>query len=172
MSTSATCGERSKASRRVLTTSWPCPASATGSPTPGRSNPQLAKRLAHEPPLADARMRYHEVSQADPLVAEQQNVDVDDARTPAPGVRPAALDFDLLGRLQQLTRRARPIHLDHLVQELGLVEDAPRRSLDDAALTHDSRPLLTQAPACRAEVADSRSEIRAEAQVRDGPRMS
>lgn len=104
-------------------------------------------------------MGNHEVALTDPLFAKKQDVNVDDARTPAARRFASAIVFDLLGGLQQLTRRARPLHFDHLVQESRLVGDAPRFGFYDAALTQDARSLLTQAPAGSAEVAGSPTEV-------------
>src|ERR1700694_5087796 len=146
MSTPAPCGARSRASRHVLITSSPCRVSATGSPTPGRANSELAERPLHEPALTDARMRDHQVPLTDPLVTKQQDVDVDDARSPAAGGQATSLLLDCFGCLEQLTRCGGPFHLDHLVQESRLVGDTPRPRLDHAALTQDARSLLTQSP--------------------------
>jgi hypothetical protein len=106
-----------------------------------------------------------------PLMSEKQDVDVDDAWAPTLCWYAPALSLDLLGRLQQLTWSAQPIHLDDLVQEPRLFRDAPRLCLDDAALTQDACPFLTQTPTRRAQVARPRSKIRSKAQVGGRQRM-
>src|ERR1700716_141695 len=152
-STFATSGGRSRASPRVRITSWPCRESATASPTPARPDSKLAERLTHKTAPTDAWVRHHEVALADALLAKQQDVDVDDARSPATGRPASSLALNLLGRLEQLTGGPRPCHLDHLVQESRLILYAPRLGFNDAALTHDQRTFLTQAPARSAQVA-------------------
>src|SRR6266550_3428771 len=163
MCTSATCGGRSKASPRVLTTSWPCQASATASPTPAPSDrgldTKLAQRALHERSLRDARVRDDKPASVDVLISEQKDVDVDDPGSPALGWHPPSFELDLLGGPEQLTRSARPFDLDHLVQESRLVAHSPRNRFDDAALTQDPRALLTQAPSSRAQVARSTSKV-------------
>src|SRR3984893_10330304 len=110
-------------------------------------------------------MRDHEIALLDALIAKQQDVHIDDARSPTPRRRAPAFSLNLFGRNQKLTRSARPVPLDHLVQESWLVRDPPRRRIYDATLTQDARPLLTQAPARRAEVASPPAQVRAEPQV-------
>src|ERR1700730_16199286 len=116
-------------------------------------------------------MRAHEIALLAGLIAKQQEVNIDDARSPTPRRRAPAFSLDLFGRNQKLTRSARPVHLDHLVQESWLVRNPPRRRIYDATLTQDARPLLTQAPARRAEVASPPAQVRAEPQVGDCHRM-
>src|SRR5258706_6986778 len=171
MSTSGICGERSRRSPRVLITFSPCRASVTGSPTPARLNAELSQRLEHKRPLGDARMRDDQVAQIDALVVEQEDVDVDDARTPAARPLATSLALRLLGRAQQLARRPRPFALHDLVEKPRLVADAPRLGFYDATLTHYAKSFLTQSAPGSAEVASSSSEARAEAEGDDRQRM-
>ncbi len=110
-------------------------------------------------------MRDLKVRQIDTFVAEQKDVDVDDARAPATRPPPATLALDRLGGPQQAARAAGPLALDDLVEESRLVGDTPGIRLDDAALTQDAHAFLTQPPPRRAEVARSRAEIRSEPEV-------
>src|ERR1700694_81568 len=113
----------------------------------------------------------HEVALRNALIAKQQYVHVDDARTPAQRRPAPARGFDLLGGNQQLARRARPLDLDDLIQESRLVGDTPRRRVNDATLTQDACTSLTQAPARGAEVSGAPAQVRAEAQVGGRQRM-
>src|SRR5205807_9953971 len=106
-------------------------------------DPQLGERLEHKTPRCDARVRDHEARLTDALVAEQEDVDVDDARTPTMRGPAAALALHLFGRAQQPARRPWPLGFDHLVLEPRLVCVAPRLGLDDAALTQDPHALFT-----------------------------
>src|SRR5260370_31684071 len=116
-------------------------------------------------------MRDHQVTRGYPFVAEVEDVDVDDARTPA--ARPGAPTFSLhvLGSVQQLARCAGPFAFDDLVQETRLVRDTPWLGLDDVALAQNADASLAQAPPCSAQVACARAEIRAEPQIDDGQRF-
>src|SRR5690348_1026201 len=110
-------------------------------------------------------MRDDQVAVSHALVAEQQDVDVDHARAPAPRGLPTSLTFHVFRRPQQLPRRAAPLALDDLVQELRLVGDSPRLGFYDAALPRDPQPLFPQAPPRGAEVAGPRPQVGSESEV-------
>ena len=104
-------------------------------------------------------MRDHEITFAHALVAEQQDVDVDHPRSPAPGRPPASFALDGLSCAQKRSRRAAPLRLHDLVEESRLVPDSPGFCLHDAALTQDPQTLLTQTAASGAQVARTRSQV-------------
>jgi hypothetical protein len=104
-------------------------------------------------------MRYDQARLIDALVAEQQNVHVDHAWTPAARCPAAAFALYRFGRAEQLTRTARPLDLDHLIEKARLVRDAPWLGFHDATLTQDPGPPLTQSPARRTEVARTPSKV-------------
>src|SRR5437763_11699659 len=108
-------------------------------------------------------MRDDQAAKVQLLVVDQQDVDVDHARSPAPCPHAPAGALDLLSDLQELAWRARPLPLDHLVEESRLVFEAPGFGLDDAASTPDANPLLPQAPPGRAQVAHPPAAVGAEA---------
>jgi hypothetical protein len=93
--------------------------------------------------LAYAWVRDHEVWLADSLVAEYEDVDVDDAWTPPSRRFATSLLLHFFGHAEQLPRAAQPVAFQHLVQKSGLVRNAPRLRFDDATLAQDSESLLT-----------------------------
>src|SRR5487761_1715309 len=113
-------------------------------------------------------MGDHQVPPRDPLVAEQQDVDIDHPRAPSPGQSSPALLLHVLGGRQKFWGRARPTHLQHLVEKPRLVGVTPWLGLDDAALTHNAHPFLTQPPSRRAQVPAPVAQVGAEPQVGDG----
>src|SRR5579859_1357761 len=112
-------------------------------------------------------MRDDKIGLLQAHIAEQQDVDVDSPRTPAPRAHPPAIALDSLRRAQQPARGAFPLDLEHLVQESWLVVHAPRLGLDHRALAQDASALLAQAPARGAEVAIAAPEIGSESEVGD-----
>src|SRR5438552_6900054 len=110
-------------------------------------------------------MRNDQGALGDTPAGEQQDVDVDDAWSPAPRPGSAAFSLDLLGGPEQLSRRALPLTFYDLVQESRLVQDAPGLGFDDAALARDADSLLAQTPARGAQVARAGAEVRAQAEI-------
>jgi hypothetical protein len=87
------------------------------------------------------------------LTAEEKNVNVDDARTPAFRRDAPPLEFDRFRRPQQLPRRAIPFALNDLVEESRLIGDAPWLGLDDSALAQDANTFFPQPAPRGAQVA-------------------
>jgi hypothetical protein len=88
---------------------------------------KLEQRNERKRPLAQASMRDFELGSCDRLVVKEQDVNVNDARTPAP--RRAAPDL-LLGRFQQRKQRGgveRRCYFKSSVEKRILVGIAPGR---------------------------------------------
>src|SRR5215831_12687045 len=169
-STSATSGERSRRSPRVLITSWPSRGSATASrtPAPTRSaDSKLGERLQDELTPSDSWVWDDKPRLANPAIAEQEDVDVDDARSPVPGRRASTLALDSFCSSEKATRRAVPFRFDHLVEESRLLCHTPGLGLHDAALTQDAHSVLTQPPSCGALVARASTQVRTQAEIDD-----
>src|SRR5262249_6297657 len=81
-----------------------------------------------------------------PLAAEQQDVHVDLARSPAVAWRSSYRRLDSLDRFQELPRPACPLHLDHLIQEARLVGNAERLRLMNVALAQQPRAYFDEEP--------------------------
>src|SRR5205809_7781394 len=106
-------------------------------------NTQLTQRFQDERPLLDSGVRNFEVAIRDALMAEQQQVDVDDARTPSSRRSATALALDRFAHGEQLPGSAWPFDLQHLVEKARLVGVSPGLGLNDVALAQDARSLLT-----------------------------
>src|SRR5579864_1856453 len=104
-------------------------------------------------------MRDDEVRLVDPLIVEQEDVDVDDARSPASRPAPAARTLDSLRRGEQPARRAAPLAFHDLVEKPRLVGNAPWLRLDDRALAQDPESFLTQPASRSAEIARANPEV-------------
>src|SRR5438105_15022297 len=104
-------------------------------------------------------MRNHEIAHRDALVAEQQDVDVDHARSPAPRPCTPAFALDLFGGFPQLSWRAGPLTFNDLVEDTGLISDSPRLGLDDAAFTPDTDAIFTPPPSGSRDVPPPPSDV-------------
>ena len=93
---------------------------------------ERSQRLEDEAPLEHQRVRHLEARLRDPLVAPQQQVEVDRPRPPArPDPLPAEAPLDVEQMRQERPRRQRGLDLCGRVQERRLVAEAPRLGLEE-----------------------------------------
>ena len=93
----------------------------------------VVQRREHERPLVHPRVRDLEVGLVDVLVAVEQDVDVQGARSPADRAHPILELLDAIADVEQLARREIGVDRDHRVEEVVLARTADRRGLVDRA---------------------------------------
>src|SRR5215813_4775705 len=124
----------------------PLAAGSGGHPS-GQVRPKLLQWLDHE------------------LPAEQQDVHVDLARTPAIGRSSAHSRLNRLDSFQELPRPLRPFHLDHLIQKAGLVGHTERLRLVNAALPQHRCPKPGEQPPGLGQISFSVAEVGTQPEV-------
>src|SRR5215831_9063478 len=142
----------------------PLAAGSGGHPS-GQVRPKLLQWLDHELPLEQARVWDDQVGFVDPVAAEQQDVHVDLARTPAIGRSSAHSRLNRLDSFQELPRPLRPFHLDHLIQKAGLVGHTERLRLVNAALPQHRCPKPGEQPPGLGQISFSVAEVGTQPEV-------
>lgn len=87
---------------------------------------KLQKRDKHEGALAYARMRNGKSFLADMVIPEDQNIDIDGARSPALIAHPFQPAFGVKASIKQLTGRKRRLDFSDRIEKIRLVGDTPR----------------------------------------------
>ena len=89
---------------------------------------EVGQWLKDKPALDHPGMRHLQVRLIDHEIPEQQNVDINCARTLAYDPLPSKLFLDFLNSLQKLEWKQLGFAFQHEIQEPGLVKEIARRS--------------------------------------------
>lgn len=137
---------------------------SSAKPWPKRIGVEFHERSQNEQPLVHTRMRDGQPRLVYHLVPEGQQVDIDDAGTPA--LRPDAphLLLDLEAGVEEFTSIQEDTHLDDGVQVVVLLRTSDRRCLVDARRTQHRQP-VSQEFHGRRQIPESVTHVGPEAQV-------
>jgi len=87
----------------------------------GRIRPGLGERLQYETALGHPRVRYHQTRRVEFRIAVEQDVEIDDPRSPALPSDPPRKLLDLQAPIQKRARSKHRVEYYHRVQVVGLI---------------------------------------------------